>query len=111
VIEPWQVWRADLDPAESHEHGGVRPVVIVSSGFHLDTQQARNAIVCPLTSTDRGIRTQVAVSDPRGVTSFVMTEQPRFISTFRFEHSEPLWTLTEAEVASVQRALKLMVDF
>lgn len=110
MISPWQVWLADLNPVEGHEQGGTRPTVIISSPFHLGTQRG-GVIICPVTNTDRDVRTQVKIGNPRGNHSFVLTEQPRFISTNRFERNRPWWTLTDDEVFQVQRALRLMMDF
>lgn len=113
MIETWQVWLADLNPAEGNEQGGIRPVVVISSASHLRVQRGRNALVSPLTSTAvRAFRDRVPVVNPhRGETSWVITEQIRFISTQRFPRDQPWWVLTDDEVRDCRRALRLSVDF
>jgi mRNA interferase MazF len=111
VIEPWQVWLADLDPVEGHEQGGVRPVVIISSVSHLRSQQGRSVLVTPVTSRDKRVRNHIPILNPKGDTNFVMTEQIRYVSTSRFLRSEPWWTLNDPEIIQVRRMLRVMVDF
>lgn len=110
MIEPWQVWLANLDPIEGNEQGGVRPVIVVSSEFHLRVMQGRNVLIVPVTSRDRQLRTRVEIMNPKGETNYAITEQIRFISTRRFECSQPWWQLAATETVAVQRALRLMVD-
>jgi mRNA interferase MazF len=112
VIEPWQVWLADLDPFEGHEQGGVRPVVVVSSEFHLRLMGGRMVTVMPLTSTDFRLSTRIKVSNPQnGRISYAITDQVRTVSTNRFERTAPWWTLKDGEVSKIRQALQKMVDF
>lgn len=111
MIEPWQVWLADLDPTEGQEQAGVRPVVVVSSAFHLRLQIGRMATVAPITGnpqTTHGYR--VPIVNDKGDTSWVLTDHMRTISTSRFVRSEPWWNLGVAEVRQVQRILRHMLD-
>jgi mRNA interferase MazF len=93
------------------EQRGVRPVLVVHS--HDYARIPNLALVCPLTTKDRGVPNHIAVlPDPgNGLTkpSFVMTEQIRAIDTrFVRQHvghlatellTEVLTTLTERLIA------------
>jgi mRNA interferase MazF len=66
-----------FDPSSGHEQKGHRPALVVSKT--LFNERTGLAIVCPLTTTDRGYPFHVEVAgDPR-VRGFVMVEQVRSI--------------------------------
>lgn len=111
MIEPWQVWLADLDPVEGHEQAGQRPVVIVSSALHLRGMQGRMATVAPITSKYRAAHNRVEIRNPKGQPNWVITEQLRTVDTRRFARSTPWWTLSDPEIADVRHSLRYMVDF
>ncbi|MEV4507722.1 type II toxin-antitoxin system PemK/MazF family toxin [Dactylosporangium sp. NPDC049525] len=52
AVQPWQVWWVDLDPTEGREHAGRRPVLVVSSAFHL--RLTGEALVTVLPGDDTG---------------------------------------------------------
>ena len=66
-----------FDPQSGHEQKGRRPALVVSNT--LFNEQTGLAIVCPLTTTDRGYPFHVAVTDNPHVTGFVMAEQVKSI--------------------------------
>ncbi len=66
-----------FDPQSGHEQKGRRPALVVS--HTLFNEQTGLAIVCPLTTTDRGYPFHVAVTDNPHVTGFVMVEQVKSI--------------------------------
>ena len=66
-----------FDPQSGHEQKGRRPALVVSNT--LFNEQTGLAIVCPLTTTDRGYPFHVAVTDNPHVTGFVMVEQVKSI--------------------------------
>ncbi len=66
-----------FDPQSGHEQKGRRPALVVSNT--LFNEQTGLAIVCPLTTTDRGYPFHVAVNESRDVTGFVMVEQVKSI--------------------------------
>lgn len=111
MILPWQVWLADLDPIEGHEQGGIRPVVIVSSELHLRVVQGRMATIVPITSQWKRLRNRALITNPKGQSNWVITDQIRSLDTRRFARTEPWWTLSEDEIHSVQYHLRYMVDF
>jgi mRNA interferase MazF len=69
--------------ARGAEQGGYRPVLVVHS--HEYARIPNLALVCPLTTKDRGVPNHVAVApdDRNGLAakSFVMTEQIRVLDT------------------------------
>jgi mRNA interferase MazF len=66
-----------FDPRSGHEQKGRRPALVISNT--LFNEQTGLAIVCPLTTTDRGYPFHVAVTDNPQVTGFVMVEQVKSI--------------------------------
>ena len=66
-----------FDPQSGHEQKGRRPALVVSNT--LFNEQTGLAVVCPLTTTDRGYPFHVAVAENRDVKGFVMVEQVKSI--------------------------------
>lgn len=109
TLAPWQIWRAALDPAESDEQGQTRPVLIVSSSFHLRLTGYALATVLPLTTTERHSllhRVPVTIGDSVG---YVITEQIRTISRRRLL-GEPILRLDAPEIAQVREVFQRMLD-
>jgi mRNA interferase MazF len=65
------------DPQSGHEQRGRRPALVVSNT--LFNERTGLAIVCPLTTTDRGYPFHVAVTDNPCISGFVMVEQVKSI--------------------------------
>ncbi len=102
MIRPWQVWATEGTMAQL--------VVVISSPLHLGTQQGRCAIVLPLTDTHMQVGNHVPVAHPGGGVSYVMTEQPRFVSTTAFPSGGPRWEISGEEITEVQFMLALMLE-
>jgi mRNA interferase MazF len=66
-----------FDPQSGHEQKGRRPALVVSNT--LFNEQTGLAMVCPLTTVDRGYPFHVTVSDNPQVKGFVMTEQVKSV--------------------------------
>ena len=62
-----------FDPQSGHEQKGRRPALVIS--HYLFNKHTRLAIVCPITSTERGFPFHVTVTGSPKVTGFVMVEQ------------------------------------
>lgn len=108
-LAPWQIWRADLEPTEGHEQGETRPVLIVSSSFHLRLTGNALLSVLPLTTVARpGLLHRVPLATKDG-TSYVITEQIRTISRRRLV-GQPLLRLDADDVATVREILSQMLD-
>ncbi len=66
-----------FDPQSGHEQRGRRPALVIS--HDLFNKHTGLAIVCPVTTTDRGFPFHVKIADQGKVTGFVMTEQIKSI--------------------------------
>ena len=82
------VYRADLDPVQGSEQGGVRPVVIVQNDW--GNLSSPTVIIAPLTSQRKKPRqkTHVLVEPPEGglrYPSLVLCEQLRTIEKSRLD--------------------------
>ncbi len=110
TLAPWQVWWAALDPIEGHEQGGRRPVLIVSSRFHLDLTRSRLVTVVPLTTRQRpGWEHHVPITFA-GRTSYAVTEQIRTLSTSRLAGNAPLVMLDASQIATIRPVVTAMID-
>lgn len=66
-----------FDPQSGHEQRGRRPALVVSNT--LFNQRTGLAIICPMTSAERGYPFHVAVIRSPDVRGFVMVEQVKSI--------------------------------
>lgn len=87
-----------LDPQSGHEQKGRRPALVVSNT--LFNEHTGMAIVCPLTSTDRGFPFHVAVMNDADVSGFVMVEQVKSID-FRTRQATRIGKATDALLEKV----------
>ncbi|WP_432830025.1 type II toxin-antitoxin system PemK/MazF family toxin [Dactylosporangium sp. CA-092794] len=111
VVQPWEVWWADLDPTEGREQAGRRPVLVVSSVFHLRLTGEALVSVLPMTTRERpGWLHRVPLRAPHGQGGFVITEQVRTVARSRLQGRRPAWVPTHDEVAAVKQVLRQMID-
>ena len=106
TVRTWQIWWADLDPSQGTEQAGQRPVVVISSSFHLRLTGGRLVTVIPLTTTDRGLPTQPKVKIGRHV-SVAMTEQMRTIAVSRL--TEQAGRLAPGEIVVIRSIVSQMI--
>ena len=106
TVRLWQVWWADLDPSEDSDQAWQRPVVVISSSFHLRLTGGRLVTVIPLTTTDRGLPTQPKVRVGRRV-SVAMTEQVRTMAVTRL--NKQIGRLSSEEIAAVRGIVGQMI--
>jgi mRNA interferase MazF len=66
-----------FDPQSGHEQRGRRPALVVSNT--LFNEKTGLAIVCPLTTTDRGYPFHVKIEGDPQVQGFVMVEQVKSV--------------------------------
>jgi len=66
-----------FDPQSGHEQKGRRPALVIS--HYLFNRHTGLAIVCPITTTERGFPFHVVVAGCPQVTGFVMVEQIKSI--------------------------------
>jgi mRNA interferase MazF len=104
------VWLVDLDPTTSREQRGTRPVLVVSVA-KFNTGPAELVVVIPITTTDRGIPTHIALESHQGglpQASFAMAEQIRCVSK---ERLSKLYGRVDSHVMSeVGYALSAILD-
>jgi mRNA interferase MazF len=67
----------NFDPQSGHEQRGRGPAFVVSKT--LFNQATGLAIVCPLTTTDRGFPFHIPVPAESGLSGFIMAEQVRSV--------------------------------
>lgn len=106
-IRPGEIWWADLVPVRGREQGKDRPVLVVSSRFHLALTGGALVTVLPLTTVERnGWLHRIGVVAGGG---WVVTEQIRTLSAGRFRRPAPEIALSESELAEVRRVLAQML--
>lgn len=66
-----------FDPQSGHEQRGRRPALVISKD--LFNKAVGLCIVCPVTTTDRGVALHVALPPDSAVSGFVMVEQVKSI--------------------------------
>jgi len=80
-----------FDPQSGHEQKGRRPALVVSNT--LFNRHTGLAIVCPLTTTERGFPFHIRVVDDPHVTGFVMVEQVKSVD-FRTRNAKHIGKAT-----------------
>jgi len=107
VMRRGEVWVGNLNPNRGAEIGKVRPVVILQSD-ELSSLLSRTVVVLPTTSQVRPgfrrLRVTIPARDRLHRDCQVMVDQPRTLDRRRFG-TGPLTTLTNEEMASVERGL------
>jgi len=105
-----EVWKVDLDPVRGHEQAGRRPALVVSVDA-LNHSAAELAIVLPITSRQKNVRSHVAVQPPEGGlerTSYVKCEDVRSVSTTRLD--QRLGAVTGETMSAVEDRLRLLLE-
>jgi mRNA interferase MazF len=109
-IRTGEIWLAQLDPTVGHEHGGRRPVVVVSSnGLH--ALPINMIVVVPLTSHDRGLVTQPSVSAGASglrLTSFARPGDIRAIDASRLHHR--MGQVNDHELTEIRKVIQYFLD-
>ena len=105
-----EIWEADLNPSRGHEHGGTRPVLIVSVD-PFDQGPSGLVIVVPISSKDKKVRSQVPVEQGEGglkTKSFIKCEAVRSMSTERLRGR---WgTVFSATLSAVEDRLRILMN-
>ena len=110
-LRPGDVWLADLNPVVGSEQAGRRPAIIVSGPLHLSLPHAV-VFVGPVTSRDRGLRHQIAITSPASglskLPSFARPEDTRAVSHERLDRR--IGAVGPAELTAVRRVLRAFLD-
>lgn len=99
----------DLDPVRGREQAGRRPALVVSVDV-LNRSAAELAIVLPITSRQKNVRSHVAVEPPEGGlqrTSYIKCEDVRSISTTRL--AQRLGAVAPGTMKAVEDRLRLLL--
>ena len=70
------VW-LNFSPQAGHEQAGPRPGLVLSPASF--NRHSGNCVVCPITNTRRGLRTQVAIPGGQAVTGVVLADHVRSV--------------------------------
>ncbi len=104
------IWDADLEPVRGHEQGGRRPVLVVSVD-PFNQGPAGLVIVIPLSTRDKGVRSQVPIDPPEGglsARSFAKCEAIRSIAVDRL--SRRRGTVGPVVMAEVEDRLRMLLN-
>ena len=88
------ILKLDFSPTKGYEQRGRRPALVVSNATY--NKYGRGiVIVCPITNTDRGIKTQIKLDRRTVTTGVIMTDQikaldlnernPEFVENIPFD--------------------------
>lgn len=103
-----EIWAARLNPNQGQEIGKTRPTVVLQSEY-LTQSGLPTVVVAPLSTQLRAdlepLRVRIPARDRLLQDSYVCVEQVRALDRDRFGEG-PLTTLTDAEMAAVERALQ-----
>ena len=100
----------DLDPVRGHEQAGRRPALVISVDA-LNQSAAELAIVLPITSRRKNVRSHVPVEPPEAGldrTSYVKCEDVRSVSTTRLDRR--LGVVGSETLESVEDRLRLLMS-
>lgn len=91
-----------FDPQSGHEQKGRHPALVISNT--LLNEQTGLAIVCPLTTTDRGCPFHLKVAENPRINGFVMTEQIKSVDY----HSRQAKIIGEASIELLDEVLSIL---
>lgn len=99
---------AELDGYQGTEQGGRRPVLIVTERFYND--RSNRVIVCPVSTRERGWKTEVRLAENLPIKGVVLTDQIRAL-----DHQLRLFgfiaRLSDENLAEVRNVLGLILGF
>jgi mRNA interferase MazF len=93
-----------LDSAKGHEQHGRRPAVIVSNDAF--NKRFSVTLVCPITSADRGIPSQIKLDERMKTAGVILTDQIKAIdlNAREYRYVEPLPDDLLAQTLTVLRS-------
>lgn len=105
-IAPWQVWWTNFDPQIGREQAGLRPAIVVGTGFACELPN-QLAFVVPCTTTDRRLPFHPAVRSFDRAT-FAMCDQLKSVSRKRLVRRHPA-DLGSEDIDSIKFVLRQMI--
>jgi len=110
VIWRGEIHDVDLGRPVGHEPAFLRPALVVSNDA-VNNGPGELVVVVPVTSTDYGLRSHVAITPTAsGLThvSYARCDQVRVVSTLRIRQRRG--SITHEELRTVERALRFILD-
>lgn len=113
IIKRFDVWIADLEPANQSEPGKIRPVVIIQSDF-INYLGYSSYVVCPLSSQKRvtkgSLRVFIKASSKNGLTkdSYILSDQIRTIDISRL--TEKIGEIDAETSSKLVEGVKIILD-
>ncbi len=110
----YEIWIADLDPANGTEPGKIRPVVILQSDV-LHYAGHTSTIACAISSQPKDgvslIRLKIQPSTKNGLRkeSYILTDQIRALDLIRL--GERIGQLDEETINSLRNSIKAILSF
>lgn len=108
-----EIWVANLNPNRGAEAGKIRPVLILQGQAFLRGKALDTVFAAPLTTQIRPraapLRVPLPARDRLRRASQVMVDQTRALDRSRFGEG-PLATLEPAEMAAVEKSLRILAD-
>jgi mRNA interferase MazF len=104
-----EVWMVDFDPTKGHEQAGRRPALVVSVDA-FNKSPAGLAIVLPITSKAKGIRSHVEVNPQEAgltVKSFIKCEDIRSVAKERLFRRRG--SVSPQTLAAVEYRLRILL--
>jgi mRNA interferase MazF len=104
-----EVWVLSFDPTRGHEQAGTWPALVISVDV-FNAGPADLAIVLPITSRAKGVRSHVPIEPPEGgltVESFIKCEDVRSVSKDRLQRR--LGTVSADTIAEVEARLRILL--
>lgn len=105
-----EVWIVNFSPQRGREQAGVRPALVISSSWFNDTVNHLH-IVCPITTTNRGLAYHLMVEPPEGGLtrpSLIMCDQEKSQSIERFLSRRG--KVSEETLRAVQRMVGRIIN-
>ena len=105
-----EIWMLNLDPTRGHEQAGTRPALILSVDV-FNAGPADLAIVLPITSRSKGVRSHVTIQPPEGglsVVSYIKCEDIRSVSRVRL--LKRLGNVAPKTMADVEDKLRILLQ-
>ena len=113
-IKRFDIWIANLEPANQSEPGKTRPVVVVQNDM-INNLNHTSFVVCPISSQNRSnngiLRVFVKAIKSNGLTkdSYILTDQLRAIDINRMQ--DKIGEIDAKTIEKVLQGIKIVLDF
>lgn len=105
-----EIWMTDLDPVRGHEQAGKRPALVISADT-FNAGPAGLAVVLPLTTRHKGVRSHVPIHAPEGglrKSSFIKCEDIRSVAQERLTRC--LGAVSAETMEAVAYRVRVLLD-